>query len=205
MQLSLVQIWLAALGTLAVFSLVLYKDNKVYQWTESILIGVSAAHAIVLTYHNFVRPRVTIDIVRDGNYPLILAIVLGALIYARFFPPVAWLSRIPMAFWLGVGSAYVIGRQPGVLITQIQASFISLASVNNVIFIVGLLTSITYFFFTVTSRNRASSGAVHGLITRVGKAFLLVAFGASFANTVMARISVLLGRVQFLLLEWLKL
>lgn len=199
-MLTPVQTWIAALGTLAVFSLVLYKDNKIYQLTEGILIGISAAHAIVLTYHNFVKPRVTIDILRDGNYALILAIVLGALIYLRFFPSVAWLSRIPMAFWLGVGSAYVIGRQPGVLITQIQASFLRLDSANNVIFIVGLLTSTAYFIFTVTARNAGWDG-----VTRIGKLFLLVAFGASFANTVMARMSTLLGRVQFLIQDWLKL
>jgi hypothetical protein len=199
-MLSPIQTWIAALGTIAVFSLVLYKDNKLFRLTEGLLIGVSAAHSIVLTYHNFVKPRVTVDIARDGNYALILAIVLGALIYVRFLPPVAWLSRIPVAFWLGVGSAYVIGRQPGVLITQIQASFLRLDSANNVVFVFGLLASTAYFVFTVQSGS-----AAYGVVTRAGKLFLLVAFGASFANTVMARMSTLLGRVQFLLQDWLKI
>ena len=34
---------------------------------------------------------------------------------------------------------------------------------------------------------------------------LIVAFGASFGFTVMGRLSLLIGRVQFLLFEWLKL
>ncbi|MDP2856465.1 MAG: hypothetical protein Q8P50_00620 [Bacillota bacterium] len=37
----------------------------------------------------------------------------------------------------------------------------------------------------------------------MGKVFLLVSFGAAFANTVMARMSLLLGRMQFLLQTWL--
>jgi len=195
-----VQIWLAALGTLAVFSLVLYKDNKIFRLTEGILVGVSAAHGIVLTYHNYIKPTVTVDIMRDSKYVYVLPLLLGLLIYARFFRQAAWLARFPMALWLGVGAGYVITRQPGLLITQTQASFLKLDSVNNVIFVVGIITSITYFLFTVVTQNAAYTG-----VTRLGKVFLLVAFGASFANTVMARISLLLGRVQFLLQEWLKI
>jgi hypothetical protein len=40
---------------------------------------------------------------------------------------------------------------------------------------------------------------------RVGTWFLMVAFGASFGYTVMARVSLLISRVQFLLRDWLHL
>lgn len=195
-----VQTWIAALGTLAIFSLVLYKDNKVFRLTEGLLVGVTAAHGIVLTYHNYLKPTVTVDIVRDGKWVYALPLLLGLLIYTRFARPVAWLARFPMALWLGVGSGYIITRQPAMVITQAQASFMSLNTVNNVIFVVGVLTSISYFYFTVVSTNQ-----IYGGVNRLGRVFLLVAFGASFANTVMARISLLLGRVQFLLQGWLKI
>ena len=42
-------------------------------------------------------------------------------------------------------------------------------------------------------------------VSRVGIWFLMIAFGASFGYTVMGRLSLLIGRVQFLLFEWLKL
>ena len=195
-----IQTWLAALGTLAIFSLVLYKDNKVFRLAEGLLVGTSAAHGIVLIYHNYLKPTVTVDVMREGQWVYLLPLVFGALIYTRFSKPHAWLARLPMALWLGVGSGYVIARQPGLLLTQTQASFLPLNSVNNVIFIIGLLTSISYFYFAVVTKNQA-----YGAVTRLGRVFLLVAFGASFANTVMARISLLLGRVQFLLQEWLQI
>ncbi len=40
---------------------------------------------------------------------------------------------------------------------------------------------------------------------RLGIIFLMVAFGASFGYTVMTRKSLLIGRSQFLLGEWLEL
>lgn len=197
---SPIQLWLSALGTLAIFSLVLYKDNKVFRLAEGLLVGVSAAHGIVLTYHNYIKPTITVDIMRDGKWYYALPLVLGLLIYARFSSSASWIARIPMALWLGVGSGYVITRQPALLVTQTIASFMDLRQINNVIFVISLVTSITYFFFTVSMKKPA-----YNAVSRIGRVFLLIAFGASFANTVMGRISLLLGRVQFLLQQWMHL
>jgi hypothetical protein len=56
-----------------------------------------------------------------------------------------------------------------------------------------------YFFF-----SREHKGAL-GATARVGITFIMVAFGASFGFTVMARISLLIGRFYFLLHNWLHL
>jgi len=42
-------------------------------------------------------------------------------------------------------------------------------------------------------------------MARIGRMFLMIAFGASFGYTVMARISLLIGRFYFLLGDWLRL
>lgn len=65
--------------------------------------------------------------------------------------------------------------------------------------LVGVAAVLFYFFFSVEH-----TGAV-GAISRVGIWFLMIAFGASFGFTVMARISLLIGRMQFLLGDWLHL
>ncbi len=54
-----------------------------------------------------------------------------------------------------------------------------------------------YFFFSAEHR-----GAL-GTFSRIGIMFLMVAFGATFGYTVMARESLLIGRFQFLLGDWL--
>ena len=72
-------------------------------------------------------------------------------------------------------------------------------SLTNVLLVIGLLGTLTYFFFSMRH-----AGILGGL-ARVGIVFLMVGFGASFGYTVMSRISLLIGRVGFLLHDWLHL
>jgi len=65
-----------------------------------------------------------------------------------------------------------------------------------ILLVVGLLGTLTYFFFSMRHKG------VLGVLARVGIVFLMVGFGASFGYTVMARISLLIGRIFFLLHEW---
>jgi hypothetical protein len=63
--------------------------------------------------------------------------------------------------------------------------------------IVGLISVLVYFFFSVEHK-----GAV-GRVARVGIWFLMVSFGAAFAFTVMGRITLLSQRIEFLFDDWL--
>jgi hypothetical protein len=67
------------------------------------------------------------------------------------------------------------------------------------LFIVGTLCTLAYFFFSMEHKG------VLGGAARVGIWFLMIGFGASFGYTVMARVSLLIGRVHFLLFDWLGL
>ncbi|MCU0726945.1 MAG: hypothetical protein MUE73_14325 [Planctomycetes bacterium] len=67
------------------------------------------------------------------------------------------------------------------------------------ILIVGTFCALMYFFFSVPH-----TGAV-GRVARFGVLFLMIGFGASFGYTVMGRLSLLIGRVLFLLKDWLGL
>ncbi|MGI6642684.1 MAG: hypothetical protein ACOX3V_01490 [Bacillota bacterium] len=195
-----VKLWLSAFFTLAIYSLVLYKDNKVFRFAETVEVGITAANGIVLTYHNYIRPAIAVDIIENHKYSQLIPICLGLLMYLRFVRSASWVSRIPMGFWLGIGAGYIFTRNPAVFITQISASFMSLNTVDNIIFVVGLLSVIAYLYFTVPTGKQPMKG-----ITILGRSFLLVAFGATFGSTVMSRISVLLGRLQFILQDWLKI
>ncbi|RMH71877.1 MAG: hypothetical protein D6675_05620 [Gemmatimonadetes bacterium] len=69
--------------------------------------------------------------------------------------------------------------------------------INNAIIVFGLVACLAYFFFSIKHE-----GAM-GVTARAGIWFLMISFGASFGFTVMARISLLIGRMQFLLGDWL--
>jgi hypothetical protein len=63
---------------------------------------------------------------------------------------------------------------------------------SNLVIVGGVLCGLVYFFF-----SKEHTGAF-GRMSRVGIWVLMVAFGASFGYTVMARISLLIGRIEFL-------
>jgi hypothetical protein len=60
--------------------------------------------------------------------------------------------------------------------------------VSNVLLLLGLLTSLVYFYFSV-----AHNGVV-GRVSRIGVWVLMVGFGASFGLTVQGRLALAIGR-----------
>ena len=64
---------------------------------------------------------------------------------------------------------------------------------NLSLIFVGVICTLTYFFFSVEHEG------IVGGISKIGVVFIMVGFGAAFGNTVMGRVSLLIGRVQFLI------
>jgi len=202
---------LAAILTLAIFSF-LYEDNPVYKMAEYLFVGVAAGYYFAQQVHQVFRPNLIDPLwaaVSGGGNParlwLFVPLALGILMFTRFVPQWSWLSRWPIALMVGAFSGLaIIGSAQGDLVAQIQASMVDLsaggagATVSAVILLVGLITTLLYFFF-----SKEHSGALRGA-SRVGIAFLMISFGASYGFTVMARISLLIGRLQFLYEEWPK-
>jgi hypothetical protein len=61
------------------------------------------------------------------------------------------------------------------------------------------VSTLIYFYF-----SKPHKGVLGGIAT-LGIWFIMVSFGAHFGYTVMARVSLLIGRVQFLVITWLGL
>jgi len=207
-------VWIAALLTLGIFSF-LYKDNPVYKFCEHLFVGVSAGYWVVLTSFSVVRPNL-LDPLWNGFFRtgataetwfLLIPLILGVMLFSRFFPKGDWLSRWPIALILGVYPALrITGFGQGDFVEQLHGTILPLwstptfwESVNNAILVIGLLTTLMFFFF-----SKEHTGSL-GAVAKVGIYFLMVSFGASYGYTVMARISLLIGRVMFLLQDWLGL
>ena len=205
-----VSVWIAALLTLGIFSF-LYRDNPVYKLCEHLFVGVSAGYWVVLTWNtsilpNLLQPLFT-DFRSDRHFLLLIPFALSILLFSRFFPRGDWLSRWSIAFILGVYPALrITGFGHGDLVEQIHGTILPLwvpgnpgTTINNWLLVVGLLTTLIFFFF-----SKEHKGALGGS-ARLGVYFLMVSFGASYGYTVMARVSLLIGRVMFLLDNWLGL
>lgn len=72
--------------------------------------------------------------------------------------------------------------------------------INAILLALGVLTGLVYFFF-----SKEHTGLVFGGMARLGIWFLMISFGSSFGYTIMARMSLLIGRMQFLMGDWLHL
>jgi hypothetical protein len=67
-----------------------------------------------------------------------------------------------------------------------------MVGLNSLIVIIGTITALTFFFFTWEHKG------VLGISTKIGRYVLMATFGASYGSTVMARISLFIGRLRFL-------
>jgi len=195
--------WVAAGLTLMMFSFI-YRDNVLFKFGEHLYLGTSLAYFLVQQYWSALYPDVYRRIALDHNLWVIFPTLLGIFILLRLVPSLAWLSRWAFAFYVGGAAGLAI---PSVIhgtllpqLTQTMAPFGATAPavINQVLLLAGVLSVLTFFFFSVEHKKFV------GGVSRFGLYFLMVSFGASFGNTVMARVSLLIGRFQFLLYDWIE-
>lgn len=203
-------IWIAAIGTLAIFSF-LYKENPIYRSVEHIFVGIAAGIGIFWGYdsirQNAWNPVFNPAEGDERKLMMIIPMILGILLYTRFIESHKWVSRIPLGFVIGIGSALAIRGVIGAsFMDQIIATMrmplwgeMVKFTFDRLLFVVGVLGTLIYFFFSTEQKGVLKYGS------SIGKWTMMIAFGAAFGNTVMARVSLLIGRIYFLLGEWLQL
>jgi hypothetical protein len=198
-------IWVASILSLAIFSF-LYRDNPVYKFAEHLLVGVSAGYYLVQYFFSAAYKKFYVPVFVNHDYALIFGGVLGALMFARLFRRTEWISRYSVAFYVAAWAGYVIPSYIQVRILQQAEStmFNPLAmpvreALSATVLLIGVATTLIYFYFSAEHRGGLKS------ISRVGITFLMIGFGATFGYNVMGRISLLIGRFQFLFVDWLGL
>jgi len=198
--------------TLFIFSF-LYKDNALFKLAEHLYVGVSVGYTIVKAYDTVIVHLIVKPIFEQGEYTLLIPVAIGLLMLTRYVPKAAWLSRYAFAFIVGVGSGLAIPRTiSSFILRQIEDTvrpLLSLAggdgvtfsmnllnpssSINVIIILIGVFSVLFYFFFSI---EHSGPGKI---VAKTGVMFLMIAFGAAFGYTVMARMSLLIGRLTDLI------
>jgi len=187
----------AAFFTISLYSF-LYKDNSFYKLAEHIFAGISAGYYVGLVWHSVIKQQLWLPLMNEGQYLLIIPGILGILMFTRFISKISWLSRLSLAFVVGNTAGITLIRQlHGMILPQVRSTFLDLATLTGIVMIVGVISTLIYFYF-----SKEHKGAL-GFVAQVGIWFIMISFGASFGYTVMARVSLLIGRAQFLLTNWL--
>ncbi len=199
----LIGAWVATGLSLFMYSF-LYKDNPFFKLGEHIYVGVSVGYGLVITYYEVMVKKLYVPMLQQGNWWLLIPLLLGLLVLARFIPAIAWLSRISFAFIVGFGSGTAIPRQiSSFILQQVQGTLkplvasggpgFTFAGLDTLLILVGVVSVLFYFFFSIEH-----TGVVRQ-VARIGIYFLMVSFGAAFGYTVMARMSLLIGRFDELI------
>jgi hypothetical protein len=216
-------LWLAAFLTIGIYSF-LYKDNPWYKFCESIFVGISAGYWFVTLFWDNIVGKFWVGVFppkelneagqmvasAKPDYWLIVGAVLGILMLMRLIPNIGWISRWPLSFIVGATAGfYLINYFSSNVMVQVQDTIMPLFGahydasaydiVGNIVVAVGTFTGLVYFFFSKEHKG------VFGGAAKIGIFFLMITFGAAFGYTVMSRMSLLIGRMDFLFGAWLGL
>jgi hypothetical protein len=201
-------IWLGALATLALYT-VLYRENRVYRTAEHLFVGLAAGYGAYLLWSQVLYPKWWVPMVQEGRWPWALALVCGALYYTIYSKRYAWMSRLIMLTMMGFEAGQQFKRWAGIYVDQIGSSMVPIfyqplrppyVHLDNVLFVVILIAVMIYFLFSFEQKRPAIRATAS-----LGRWLMMIAFGAIFGSTVMARMSLFIGRLWFLFAEWIHL
>lgn len=164
-----------------------------------------------------------------GYWAYVFLIPIGLMGYFVFSKKYNWMSRIPIGIILGLWA----GQQPKAWWTRyspnIDASIKPIfpttttlfkpgtsglapadiaridhtvywsQAISNLIFVFTLVAVISYFLFSFDFKSRFMR-----FMTTSGRWLLMIGFGAIFGSTVMMRFTLLIDRMYFVWIEWLK-
>lgn len=199
------------LGALLTFMVLTYLigDNFLYRLATHILIGASAAYIFVTIIADVLWPRLVLPILtRPATDPVSiivagLGLIFGAMLLLKVVPRLAWIGNIPIGYLVGVGAAVALGGAVfGTLGPQVVATatppglfnaglFDGKSFVLNVVVLFVTATTLISFGF-----NRAARGGVLSGLNSLGRFFLSIALGATFALVYVASVSLLVDRLQ---------
>lgn len=213
-------LWLSVGFTLAIYTF-LYKDNPIFKFAEHVFVGASNGYLLWQAWDQTVKPNLVMPLWYatraavgspahdpEPNESLILIVpaLLCLFLFLRFVPRLAWLSRWTFAFYVGAAAGSNIPLQAVAdlfkplsfhlqngIIAREDGSISWLGSFNLLMTLVGVIAVLVYFLFSIEHKGPVRQ------VTRVGVLFLMVGFGASFGYTVMARQSLLIGKVENLI------
>jgi hypothetical protein len=184
---------------LMVWSL-LYKENRFFRFAENCFVGAACGYTLTKAIDSLNSSGIS-PIITKARYDLIIPMILGILILAKFKRNIAFVSQWGVNIMVGIATGLAIrGVLQAQVIVQITATFISLSMMpnplayfNNIFVLISVISTIFYFIFT-----REPSGHLK-YISKIGRYAIMLALGPVFASNVLTRMVLLAERVAFFL------
>lgn len=199
-------VWVGAIATLMLYSL-LYRENPYYRFAEHAFLGLAAAYGIHQIWATNLFQNWYVPLFREGKWLWTLALVAALMYFTVYNRRLSWMSRVVMMMLLAFDAGSYFRLWTGDWVGQIGDSFRALLSPNppyllfsNIIFLGTMLAVMLYFLFSFEHRGRWLRNT-----STAGRWLMMIAFGAMFGSTVMARMSLFIGRLNYLFQDWIHL
>jgi hypothetical protein len=164
-----------------------------------------------------------------GHWAYILILPFGFMAYFVFNKRHNWMARIPigiiLGFWAGqeiqnfwnrwgkqiytsmqplvpTTSSFAVPSKSGLPpeeVAKITSQIYISQALSNAVFVFTILSVLSYFFFSFDVKNKAILK-----VSTYGRWILMVGLGALFGSTVMARFSLVIDRMFFIFVEFIK-
>lgn len=195
---DLLAVWVPVILILISLSF-MFKDWPGWRFVETLLVGGGMGHSLVMTWGTIMRTGITP--IMQGQIILIPGIIFGLLLYVRLHPDpnVKWISRYGFLWVVAVGAGLSLGSlwQGNILVFLSQAVDVvgtsPMDQFNKILMFIIFITSLSYFIFT-----KEHTGIL-GVSTKLGRHFLMIAFGVGFAVLISMYYNVALERIWWIL------
>lgn len=185
--------------TLCVLSFVI-KDNPLYRLAVHILVGVSAAFAVVVVARQVFGPvfAALLEDVAGNGILWIIPLILTLMLLLKAIPRTASLGNSALAVMIGIGAAVsFVGAVSGTLIPQIlvrhDGALLGL--------LLALLTVTTLLYFLFTGRAGADSGSPmprwYTPVALLGRIVITITLAGVYAGILNTSLVLLTERVGY--------
>jgi len=175
------------------------KGNPLYSWAEFSYLATATAMSVMWSWTATFGVRYAIQGLIRGELIWVPAIILGILMWFRVYPKYSYLSRVSIAFTMGIALGW--GLRTSIFtsfIRQISATIVNLwvpeygimYFIARTTIAVSIITMMSFFIYTTEIKGP------HLWSATIGEYIMYTAFGAVFAQTFMGRLSLFVGHMQ---------
>ena len=204
--LDFIGLGLGFLFTILIFSYLL-GDNPFFRLAIHIFIGVSAAYVALVTINNVLIPRLIIPLINGtrGERLLSLLLFIPSLFLLTKATPLRKAGNWSVAILVGIGAAAAVGGAITGTINSVDPSAYAISTsrwdqaINGFIIVLGTVTTLIYFHFgtRVTPGQSSERLPIIEKISKIGKVFLAITFGALYAGVYLSALAALVERLAF--------
>jgi len=229
MDYNLLKQFVAVIATVGLYS-VLYKENKFYRFWEHVFMGLASGWGLVALWTEVLKSgwwdKMFGATASDGNgaamgyWMYIILLPVGLMGYTVFSKKHNWMSRIPIGIILGLysgqqfsawmtyyGPLFTASMKPVLPNTSefwkanppVTGTVYGSEALTNLISLLTVLTVLTYFLFSFDVKSKVLKAS-----STTGRWLLMIGFGAIFGSTVMMRFTLLIDRMYFIWIEFVK-